>query len=127
MIQIKLRLGKLYGLSSWVGSLLGPAVSNYHSRTTQREIEREIPKIVCRGSLPELLELIDNVERRNADLIGFNEAQKNWQTAQDEIIYIEGEDGDGTATALRQGQHFTAISSVILSMAVVTIILFLQF
>lgn len=126
LLQWKLRTDRLYGLTSWVGSLLGPAINTYRSRPTRREIEREIPKIVRKGSLPELFDLIDNAEKRQVDADGFAEAQIAWQTAQEEIVSIEGDSGDRMKNAMRQGQQIAAVMSVMTSMAIVSVIFLLE-
>jgi len=125
-LQWKLKTERLYGLSSWVGGLLGPAINTYHSRTTRKTIERDIPKIVRKGSLPELFDLIDNADQRRVDADGFAEAQDEWQIAQDEVYSIEGDSGDRMQNVMKKGQQFAAMASVMMSMAIVSIIFLLE-
>ena len=125
-LQWKLKTERLYGLSSWVGGLLGPAINTYHSRITRKVIERDIPKVVRKGSLPELFDLIDNAEQRQIDADGFAEGQEAWQIAQDEIYSIEGDSGDRMKNALKKGQQFAAMASVMMSMGIISIIFLLE-
>lgn len=119
-LQWKLRRSEaLYGLAGWLGGLLGPAVSTYHSRKIRREIERQIPGAVRRGSLPEMFDMIDNAERRRADIEGFNKARQEWGAARDELTEIEGESGDRLKTSLNRGRQLAAAAAVMLSTAVV--------
>jgi hypothetical protein len=125
-LQWKLKADALYGLSSWVGGLLGPAIGTYHSRTTRREIEREIPKLVRKGSLPELFDLIDNAEKRRMDAAGYAAAQAEFATAEAEIRDIQGVDGTRLAKAERSGRQAAAMTSIVMSMIVITVLFLLQ-
>ncbi|MEK7244786.1 MAG: hypothetical protein AAB223_02060, partial [Pseudomonadota bacterium] len=68
VVQWRLKQDGLLGLAGWIGGLLGPAINTYHSRSTRREIEKDLPRLVRQGSLPELFDLIDNAEKRRLDL-----------------------------------------------------------
>lgn len=115
----------LYGLSSWLGGLLQPAIGTYHSRTTRRTIEQEIPALVRQGSLPELFDLIDNAERRTIDNTAFEEAQIEFSHAEADIMTIIGEEVDQEAKALQTGEKVTAMAAVVISMIATTIIIFM--
>ena len=121
-LQWKLKTQPLYGLASWIGGVLGPSINSYHSRTTRRELEKEIPKLVRRGSLPDLFDLIDNADKRQIDADGYNDAVEEYITCAQEIDEIEG-----TGTALqdkaeRTGQKTAAMISVVTTMIAMTII-----
>ncbi|MBT4890957.1 MAG: hypothetical protein HON65_15535 [Rhodospirillales bacterium] len=121
-LQWKLKTSPLYGLSSWLGGLLGPAISTYHNRKTRKDLEREIPQLVRKGSLPELFDLIDNTEQRNEDDSGFLEARKEYSEAGEEIASMDGSDGTREENLLRSGQKAAAMVSIILSMMIVSIL-----
>ena len=125
-IQLKTIPGPLLGLASWVGGQAGPAINTYHSRTTRRELEREIPQLVRKGSLPELFELIESAEKRRLDAGGFNEAQDAFVGAENEIIDIIGVEGERDSKLLQAGQKATALISILLSMSVVTMLFMLD-
>ena len=98
-----------------MGSLLGPAIRTYHSRTTRRELEREIPRLVRQGSLPELFDLIEGPERREADRLGFGEAEAHYSAAQAEIDEIESGDSTRAEEGEAMGRQSAAMTSVIMS------------
>ncbi len=122
-LQWKLRLNALFGLSSWVGGLLGPAINTYHSRSTRRDIEKEIPRLVRKGSLPELFDLIDNADHRKADQDGFAVACAQFAKAEKEIRDIEGSGTDRQSKAELSGQQTAAVMSIIMAMIVISILL----
>ncbi|HEY9081554.1 hypothetical protein [Magnetovibrio sp.] len=126
LMQWRMKIPTLYGLSSWLGGLLAPAIGTYHSRTTRRRIEQEIPALVRQGSLPELFDLIDNAERRHVDTTEFDEAQVAFAHAEAEIESIVGEGVDQNKAALQVGERVTATISIILSMIATAVIIFVQ-
>jgi hypothetical protein len=105
----------VFGLSSWVGSLLGPAIRTYHSRTTRRELEREITRLVRQGSLLELYDLIENPERRAEDVRGYAEAESQYTAAATEIAEIQEDDETRAEKAEETGQQSAAMTSIVMT------------
>jgi hypothetical protein len=126
LMQWRLKEKPLLGLASRVGGLLGPAINTYHSRSTRKEIEKAIPRLVRKGSLPELFDLIDNSEKRNEDQTSYYEAQAHFAAAEAEVDeIINGE--QSKASAIEQsGQQGAAMTAVILTMVVVTIFFLME-
>ncbi len=126
LMQWHLKIDTLFGLSSWIGGLLQPAIGTYHSRTTRRTIELEIPALVRQGSLPDLFDLIDNAERRGRDKANFEEAQIEFTHAEEEIQKIVGEDVDQQKMALESGEKMTAMFAIIFCMIATTAVIFVK-
>lgn len=126
LMQWRMKTTSLFGLSSWLGGLLAPAIGTYHSRTTRRTIEQEIPALVRQGSLPELFDLIDNAERRTLDAQDFDEAQIAFAQAEAEIEGTVGEGVDQNKAALEVGEKITAMIAVGLMMIATTVIIIVQ-
>ena len=122
-LQAKLGPPALYGLSSWVGGLIGPAIRLYRSRTRRREIENEIPKLVRDGSLPAILALLNNAEALSHDEFDFEEAKAEFQEADEEISRVEINILPSSEENRRIGQQSAAVFSVIIAMSVVAILL----
>lgn len=121
-LQWKLRADPVYGLASWVGGVLGPAINGYHSRTTRAEIEREIPRLVRKGSLPELFDLIDNAEKRQEDQDGYADALDKYIACAMEVEEIEGTGSELTEKAEKTGQKTAAMISILTTMIAVSIV-----
>ncbi len=121
-VQWRLGPDALFGLSSWVGGLLGPAINSYHSRTVRGDIEREIPRLVRQGSLPGLFDLIDNAEQRRQDRVGYDAASAEFVAAEAEIQDIEGSDSSRTESAERIGQQSAAMTSIVITLIFVTVV-----
>ena len=121
-LQWKLRVPAVLALSSWIGGLLGPAINAYRNRHTRLELERLIPRLVRKGSLPELFNLIDNQEKRREDAHGFSNASAEWLQAETEIRDIEGKGEARLTKAERSGQQFAAIISVTIALIAIAVL-----
>lgn len=126
LLQWRLETGLMFGLASWTGGLLGPAIETYHSRTLRAQLERDVPRLVRRGSLPDLFELIDNAERRRHDGEGYSVAASQYLAAQIEINHIEKSDTAKSESAELIGQHWAAMSCIIGAMIIVMILFLVE-
>ena len=126
LLQWRLESGALFGLTRWVGGQLGPAISSYHSRSTRRQLEREIPRLIRQGNLPELYDFIDNKDKRQADTDGFDAARGQFADAEEEVDEIENSDSARAESAELIGQQTAAMSSVVLAMVVVSILFLMK-
>jgi len=125
-LQWKLHEQQMLGLSSWIGGLLGPAINIYHNRKTRGELEKEIPRLVRKGRLPELFSLVDNLDRRNQDLLGYNKAKLEWEVAEEEVKDIEGGGNIRIMKAEKAGQQTAGIFSIIIALTFLSAMLIIQ-
>ena len=119
VIQWRLKSVGMFGLAGWIGGLLGPAINTYHSRLTRRDIEKELPRLVRQGSLPELFDLIDNAEKRRLDHEGYTAAKAEFEAAEAEIKTIEVAESQGLSGSVIKGQQTAAVISLIISFLIV--------
>ena len=121
LLQWRLKVPPVFGLSSWIGGLLGPVTNTYYSRFTRRDIEREIPRLVRQGSLPELYDLIENADRRRGDREGYALAVAEFATAEAEIQDMESGEVAIARSSLDVGRQVAAMISVVFAMVAVGI------
>jgi serine/threonine protein kinase len=115
----------VFGLVSWVGGLVSPIVSSYHSKTRKKQIEKTIPRIVRSGKIYELYSLIDNVDERNADARDFDEAKAEYVSSKKEILKLEGGKKTRDKEAVVFGHQVAAVTSVIIAiMSMILLFLF---
>ena len=101
---------------------MGPVIDSYHSITTRRKLERDIPKLVRKGSLPDLFEFVDDADLRRQDWDDYNEAKERYTEAHSEALHIEDKLKEQLAEAETAGERVTAIISVLGTMIIVTMI-----
>ena len=126
LAQVQWRAGieSLYGLTKWMGQQVGPALETYNSREIRRGIERDIPKLVRKGSLTELYNRIENPEAREEDIAGFKEAQKEFAAAEEEVIQVQGR-AVNRKKMEEATQRVAAVTAVIVTM-LLSILIFLS-
>ena len=122
-LQASLGPPALYGLASWVGGLIGPAIRLYRSRARRRELESEIPRLVRDGSLPAILALLNNPEALSHDEIDFEEAKAEFLEADEEIARVEKNVLPSSEDNRRIGQQSAAVFAVVVAISVVAILL----
>jgi hypothetical protein len=122
-LQDRLGPATLYGLSSWVGGLIGPAIRIYRSRKRRRTIEQEIPRLVREGSLTGILDLLNDSGALAADEIDYDAAKDKFQEADTEIARIEKNILPSSEENRKLGQRSAAVFSVVIAMSVVAIFL----
>jgi hypothetical protein len=123
VLQAKYGPEILLGLARWIGGQAGPVIRLFHSRETRRDLEAEIPQIVRRGSLPELLDLLDNAETKAKDQNGFTAAVAEFQKAEVEITDITTNSRPGSYKVQHDSRKAAAILSILVTMCVVSIII----
>jgi hypothetical protein len=114
----------LTGLSKWIGGQMGPIIKLYQSRSTQKHLETEVPKVVRDGNLSELLELLDNPETRLTDASEYEIAIEAFRVAQDEIKKVEHDMGPNSDIALLASRKVASVTSVVI-MTFVIVVMFI--
>ncbi|MBK1664867.1 hypothetical protein CKO38_06350 [Rhodospirillum rubrum] len=120
VLQWKLGPESLPGLAAWLGSQMAPAINSYHSREKRKRIEKELPKVVRKGSLPDLYFLLDDSKERQLDLDGFLAARQQYAQAAQQVAALESGNYRVSETSERLGQQTAA--SVSVAIAIVTIV-----
>jgi hypothetical protein len=126
VLQWRLGPETVYGLSGWLGGLVAPIIQSYHNREVRRRLEREVPKLVRKGSLPDLYNLLDDVEERQKDLDGFAWAKAEYAGADQEIHDLESDTPAREAQAQRIGRQTSAIISVMIGLITICVLLAMQ-
>ena len=109
------------GLAGWIGALCQPVVAAYHNREKRKELEKEIPRLVRRGSIVEIYNLVEDAGAREQDTRGFSWAQAQYQAAEEEIKRILVDDDDRGKEAERTGKQTAAVTGILIGMITVTI------
>lgn len=115
-----------HGLASWLGGLVGPVIQSYHSRTRRRAMEREIPRLVRKGSLVELYRLLDDPDERRKDDEEFAWAKAQYLAAVREEADLQSANERREEIALMMGQQSAALISVIISLFTISMLVIVR-
>ncbi|MGB8275384.1 MAG: hypothetical protein WCF16_08980 [Alphaproteobacteria bacterium] len=101
VMQWKLGAAPLPGLTAWMGRLIGPVIGAYHSATLRAKLGDQIARVVKRGNLSELLNLVDDAQVRARDDQSYRAAARQHRIMGSELDRITGKSGlDKEAAAL---------------------------
>ncbi|MCK5296699.1 MAG: protein kinase family protein [Alphaproteobacteria bacterium] len=126
VLQWKMGQGSLLGLASWVGGLMAPIIDSYHSKDRRLRLEKEIPKIVRKGSLPDLYNLLDNKEERQLDTSEYAAVKVEFISALKEYSILKNNNKKRDGEAQEVGQQISAIVSFIIMLVSITILLVMR-
>ena len=123
ILQWRLGPDAVYNLCSWVGGLMGPVINSYHNRMRRKELEKEIPRLVRKGNLPEMYNYLDNPEERQRDTEGFAWAKAEYAAAEKQIHDLEHGKMDRDESAVRMGKQTAAVAATIIAALVYAVIM----
>lgn len=123
ILQWRLGPPALYGLSGWMGAQMIPIIESYHGRSRRRELEREVPRLISKGSLPELYNALDNQEERQKDNEGFAWAKAEYSASEQQISALEAGRMVHDDHAEMVGQQAAAVLSILVAVVVVTLLI----
>ncbi|MGE5506615.1 MAG: hypothetical protein ACM31L_19490 [Actinomycetota bacterium] len=126
VLQYRLGPESLPGLAAWCGALVQPVIHAFHSREKRKDLEKEIPRLVRKGTVVEIYNLLDNAEARDKDSAEFTWAQAQYQAAEDEIKHILSEEEERAKEADRVGKQTAAVVGIVIALATVTIVTILK-
>jgi hypothetical protein len=122
VLQYRLGPETLPGLATWVGNLCAPVIAAFHGREKRRELEKEVPRLVRKGSVVEIYNLLDNAEARDKDGHEFTWAQAQYHAAEEEVKRIQADDDERQKEAERTGKQTAAVTGIIIALVTVTVV-----
>jgi hypothetical protein len=126
VFQYRLGPEQLPALAAWVGTLATSVVGTFHSRDKRKELEKELGKLVRRGSVVEIYNLLENPGERDKDENDFAWAQAQYQAADDEVKRIQGNEEDRAKEAIRIGKQTAAVTGILIALLTTTIVVILK-
>ena len=114
---------KVYDFCGWIGGLVTPVINSYHNREKRQQMEKQLPKVVRKGSVLDICALLDDKNERAYDLTCFDQAKKEYQKLSDEIESLDGNREKREAEGLALGHQVSAVISF--GIAVLTMFLLL--
>ena len=123
IVQWRLGPEALYGLSGWVGGLMGPVINSYQNRNKRKDLEKEIPKLVRKGNLAELYNYLDNPEERQCDAEGFAWAKAEYAAAEKMVYDFEHGQVDRQESAIKLGRQTGTVAATLIMFVTFLIVL----
>jgi hypothetical protein len=102
-------------LAQRVARQLPLVVDRYHNRARRTRIMAELPKVVAKGNLGELLVLVDNANDRARDIQGFQLAQREHATIEREFDLLRMDAPRRPERAAELGQRYAATAASVLA------------
>ena len=121
LVQWRTKSGALLGFTSWVGAHMGSVIKAYHSKSIRDNLEKEVPKLIRKGNLADLFNLLDDAEQRAQDQMDFDEATSEFTEAAEEIKELEDNEKAMSKNSNRLGQQAAAMTSIVIALLIITI------
>lgn len=118
---------KLYGMCSWLGRHIIPIINNYHNLEKRKQLEKELPKYIRKGSLPELYRFLDDKEERLSDMRNFEQARRDYAKISKEIETLDGNREKRVEHGMMLGYEVAAIVSFSIALLVMLLLLVARF
>lgn len=122
VLQYRLGPESLPALTGWIASALAPVIASYHSREKRKDLERELPKLVRKGSIVELYNQVENADERVKDEKEFLWAQTQYHAAEEEIRQLQSDSEERAAEADRTGRQTAAVVGLLIALAVAAVV-----
>lgn len=123
IMQWRLGPKKLPGLCGWIGKLLGPVIDSYHSIPLRKRLHSKLQGTIAKGSLIEVLNLIDDPIHRREDETEFRNNLVEYASMNAEIAELmltsDGQSRESQKTANR----ISAGVSLFLSILIITMMI----
>ena len=126
LLQWRLGPETVPGLVSWLGGLVQPIINSYHSRPQRKEMEKEVPKLVRKGSLSDLYNFLDNPDERRKDIDGFAAAREKYHNDTFEIKELQENKLAREDLAERWGRQSAAVASIIICLMVLSLLIIVK-
>lgn len=118
---------KLYAFCSWIGGLVSPIINSYHSLEKRQQLEKNLPKLIRKGSLPEIYSFLDDKQERLSDMNYFEQAKKEYAKLSEEIEFLDGNREKREHEGLMLGNQIAAVISFGISVLTMFLLLLTQF
>lgn len=118
---------KLYSFCAWIGGTLAPIINGYHSLEKRRQLEKNLPKLVRKGSLPDILAALDDRQERLLDMSYFEQAKKEYAKLSEEIEFLDGNREKREEEGLYLGRQVAATVSFGVAVLTMFLLLLTQF
>lgn len=123
-LQRKFHTEPMPALAEWIGRLLQPVIDRYNNRNMREKVQRDLKKLVRKGDLAGMMDLIDDGNARKQDEDGFVAARTEWLQWENYARELSSNSAARQAKMIYQGRQVTSFISIFISLAVMAITIF---
>lgn len=102
-------------LAQRLAKMLPLVIDRYHNRTRRARLKAELPKIVAKGNLAEIVAFIDNGTERVQDIQGFMLAQREYAAIERGLELLRTEAPKRPARVAEAGARYAAVTASLLA------------
>ena len=102
-------------LAQRLGRQLPMVVDRYHNRSRRQRLKAELPKVVAKGNLGDLLSFVDNASDRVRDLQGFQQALRDYNAIDRDLDLLRLETPRRPEKAAELGARYAATTASLLA------------
>ena len=116
----------LYSMTGWIGGMVGPVIESYHNTEKRQQLEKNLPKVIRKGSFPEIYSFLEDRQERSYDLNYFERAKKEYIKLAEEIEFLTGNREQREEEGLMLGNQVAATISFGISLLTMFVLLVMR-
>lgn len=113
----------LNAMTGWIGGMTAPVIESYHNAEKRQQLEKNLPKVIRKGSFPELCAFLNDRQERLYDLNYFERAKKEYLKLAEEIDFLSGNRQKREEEGMMLGNQVAAIISFGISVLTMFVLL----
>ena len=126
VMQWRLGPPQLPNLTEWMGRLTESVVDSFHGVALRRDLQEQLARVVRKGSLVELLNIVDDKAVRDADARGYQNALNEYYAAESEIDSYSGKEGVLERRAERLANRIATVLSSVIAIGTVAVLIMMR-
>lgn len=109
LLQLRYGPKKLPNLTCWLGYFVDPVIESYYSKNRRDRIKRALPGVIKSGHIYELNSLVDHIDERTKDKLGYDKAIKDLNAVSKSLAIFSRGDKERKEMATYFGHQIASI------------------
>jgi len=123
IMQWRMGPKKLPSLCGWIGKLLGPVIDSYHSIPLRKKLHSQLQGAVVKGSLIEVLNLVDDPNHRREDETDFRNDLIEYASMNAEIAELSLTSDGQSRESKKTANRISAGVSLFIAILIITMMI----
>jgi serine/threonine protein kinase len=126
-IQQRARMEVFPGICKWIGAIMSSYYERIHDRELRQRLQERIERLSEGGDIGKMAKLIDDMEMRQKDFLGFRQAMIEYNKLRHEGHELEEKLAKPEIFAKETGREYAAIISALLAGVIIMVFAFIYF